>query len=82
MLQLSFCKDGSIIAHNPKSNQIFNLQEEKLISKISIQTANFTVKKWFIRERNSPFMRIRSHQQPIKKFNDLKNFTANKLFWI
>jgi hypothetical protein len=29
---ISFCKDGSIIAH-PKSNQIFNLQEEKLISK-------------------------------------------------
>jgi hypothetical protein len=52
MLQLSFCKDGSIIAHNPKSNQIFNLQEEKLISKrISIQTANFTVKGDLVGEK-------------------------------
>jgi hypothetical protein len=68
-MQLSFCKDGSIIAHNPKSNQIFNLQEEKLSKKDIYSNGEFYSEGDLVGERNSPFMRIRSHQQPIKKFN-------------
>jgi PAS domain S-box-containing protein len=80
-----FAKDGSIIAHNPKSNQIFNLQEEKLISKKDIYSNGefYSEEGDLVGERNSPFMRIRSHQQPIKNLTlGFKNFRANKLFWI